>query len=1179
MNIDTGLEVPRARPLSAGLWTLLSWLRREEHSSNDSLSSVGSDGTAVSFAFLAPPPPRARTAGVPLTPVSPSTDSYRKRVRDRNVRRQHDRDLTLRSKYGLYRADNGYDALTLPSTRRSLIDNSDKENRERRAVSESSERRAAYVPGKRRAPLPPNFTATHPTSLTHRRTSRKRPAPKPPVMLDQSKEREKQDTLNIPPLMNSKSMHVNPLTNRTSNESKLEKCNKKDDQTKGTTKHKSEKSFLKLLFESKKRNSTMETVPERILPSISELDKQAAAIIESCKLKTLNENDPNGSSSHVQTWFCTKCLRKYDSTVVSCPNCLSEQNINFNGLIPENKTLHSKPSDAYTQTQNAASPIRVVSSNRSGIEAKEKQELKEMLKEMKNSLPKRPKHDSNEKITTKNINERNVSTFETPTLRIGSTLSGEVNKLELNPQPTSSKIDASTNCGSFNNGSNESGKIKPKATETVVVTQHVVLVAAPKDELDQLSKPNDVESNKTNYIKTNDSSISNDDLSLHTPLKISSLLNPIYVPKNSTENQVRRTLFLNQAGSQAKQRQIAEKQTSVITTNVTTPSTSIISTNKLNEAQEVHKMKMTHPDDVKSKEKENQKPVLSLTSLSSRTANESNSSQIEPKQMSGLKCQDKILSPLVSVPPVPNSSTSNNIRLTVEQHSRRRELINQLEKSIAKGDEAAAADAAMKLAQLRLSCSVLSFSSQIVDESSKLSLNQLPTVGLHTISSNQSNLKSPSTVAKVHASVQSTEIVSLNKISKNKDEITVTEQKLINPTLSSEVATRSQETKQHSFYEIGGELPKPKQIEEPSTSNSTAKGRSNDLRTIEVWVEDREATRGPICLHISRQASMGELRRHAQTTLGLDSRLQRWIIGRALCTNDKIPLADLAGPNLASPFYLCVVESETNSVLSSQGKEREQKIDAKNAGDVYSELVQLEKRALILSTETFECGVCLEEYSTGKGVVLRECLHTFCTQCLSDLVRYCEEAVISCPAIGCSGILQEREIRELVTPEEYEKWLARGLAAAESGTRNAFHCRTRDCTGWALCDPGVRVFPCPVCKHINCIPCEAIHEAETCEEYRAKQEILKVPSKQTDGTQAFLETLIIKGEALRCPECSAVITKKWGCDWVKCSACKTEICWVTRGRRWGPGGRGDTSGGCRCGVDGKRCHPSCGYCH
>lgn len=110
---------------------------------------------------------------------------------------------------------------------------------------------------------------------------------------------------------------------------------------------------------------------------------------------------------------------------------------------------------------------------------------------------------------------------------------------------------------------------------------------------------------------------------------------------------------------------------------------------------------------------------------------------------------------------------------------------------------------------------------------------------------------------------------------------------------------------------------------------------------------------------------------------------------------------------------------------------------------------------------------------------------------------------------------------------------------------------------------------------------QAIHEGETCDTYRAKlQQATSVEANHTDeGTRALIESLISRGEALECPECSAIITKKWGCDWVKCSACKTEICWVTRGRRWGPGGRGDTSGGCRCGIDGKRCHPSCGYCH
>lgn len=146
------------------------------------------------------------------------------------------------------------------------------------------------------------------------------------------------------------------------------------------------------------------------------------------------------------------------------------------------------------------------------------------------------------------------------------------------------------------------------------------------------------------------------------------------------------------------------------------------------------------------------------------------------------------------------------------------------------------------------------------------------------------------------------------------------------------------------------------------------------------------------------------------------------------------------------------------------------------AGNVYNDLVKLELQAIVSNAEAFECAVCMEECTPGRGVVLRECVHSFCKECLSDVVRHSEEPVVSCPATGCRGVLQEREIKGLVTAEEYEKWLARGLAVAESGTRNAFHCRTRDCTGWALCEPGVRWFPCPVCKRTNCLPCQVIKQ-------------------------------------------------------------------------------------------------------
>lgn len=40
---------------------------------------------------------------------------------------------------------------------------------------------------------------------------------------------------------------------------------------------------------------------------------------------------------------------------------------------------------------------------------------------------------------------------------------------------------------------------------------------------------------------------------------------------------------------------------------------------------------------------------------------------------------------------------------------------------------------------------------------------------------------------------------------------------------------------------------------------------------------------------------------------------------------------------------------------------------------------------------------------------------------------------------------------------------------------------------------------------------------------------------------------------MNCPHCKIVIMKKTGCDWLQCSVCKTEICWVTKQARWGPG--------------------------
>ncbi|XP_039765221.1 uncharacterized protein LOC120637442 isoform X1 [Pararge aegeria] len=1242
MNGDVQGEAPRPRPLSAGIWTLFSWLRRTDRSSSsESVSSVGSDRTVASFDFLAPL--NYKNTNTPLVlPSCPLTDTYKQRLHERNLRRQHDRDITLRRKYGLFREEGlGYDAFSLPAARRIQKDTVLRQDRGRRATSEST-RRSAYVPGKRRAPLPPTVVISATLPRTYKR---KRPAPKPPAKVSE----ENKENVQISNIMQmnstaeiSKNARSKDITITTAN--KTEKHSKLEIKE---IKLRTDKSFLKQIFESKKRNSAIDSSRIKYLPSISELDKQAAEIIEANKaLRASEQSDSfmgNGSRSTEETWICTTCLRKYKPVVTCCIYCVIQESSNNN---KNRKSVPNNASNTCTQTDENG----LKSNRENGNDDKKK--LREMLKEMKDSLPKRPKHNKkypgDDRVAI-------VKPTETPTLRIGSTIDDKVkgsfintNTLEdkrglldfknkakesfLTSQPSSSKdfpisdtskvayppyfiasgntshnistsqvqvqsikeslegkkllksnnpkinsavnnkkpgeflnanlkvtnaipdlgninkCDSSTpkndknihekkedtssgfngvakqtfkdskeistvnliplaiNCTIFEkeaelpkkdeyiNASKISDQRNSNQTTVLQFKKCDTAASGTKDNIERIQLGNVFSSKVANINDTEHAITSNN--TRNTPLKISSLLNPLYSPKYKATND-----------------KVADCNLGNV---LITPATKMESNKK-------------------EKTSVNQ-PKIQQTNTVSTTIN------VQSPSTSNTKLLHEAIQKS-------DASTEKTPRVKIlDHHDRRRNLINQLEQAISKGDEQLAADAAAKLAKLKLACSVLSFSSQIIAEAI---LNKTEILE-DDIASEENNVHQNSASNIRVDSLEVQEKVIKDKEKQVNQKPTSTVRKEIN--ISSEAST--------------------------STSSQIA----NDEIPIEVWIEDIEAARGPIPLYISRKARMGKLKRQVETSLGLAIPLQRWIVGRTLCIDDNTPLVALAGPDLKAPFYLCLVESETNKDNSplKDTKVELNEINNTTSGEFYTELIKLEQQAFVPNAEQFECGVCIEKCAVGAGVVLRECIHTFCRECLVDVIRHCEEPVVACPAIQCPGALQEREIRAILTTEEYERWLARGLAAAESGTRNTFHCRTHDCKGWAFCEPGARRFPCPVCKYTNCVPCQAVHEGETCEQYQVKlrNAVSDAESNQNDeGTQALLKSLISRGEALECPECSAIITKKWGCDWIKCSACKTEICWVTRGRRWGPGGKGDTSGGCRCGVDGKRCHPSCGYCH
>ncbi|KAG7275060.1 hypothetical protein CRUP_001780 [Coryphaenoides rupestris] len=204
-------------------------------------------------------------------------------------------------------------------------------------------------------------------------------------------------------------------------------------------------------------------------------------------------------------------------------------------------------------------------------------------------------------------------------------------------------------------------------------------------------------------------------------------------------------------------------------------------------------------------------------------------------------------------------------------------------------------------------------------------------------------------------------------------------------------------------------------------------------------------------------------------------------------------------------------------------------------------------------------------------------------ECLRSVIMLCEHPEVACPyrdeTYACSCTLQEREVKALVSAEEYERWLQRGLSVAESRCEGSYHCATADCAGWCVYEDTVNAFHCPVCRKHNCLLCKAIHEGMNCKQYQDDLTTRAINDSAARRTRDLLKTLVQSGEAMHCPQCGIIVQKKEGCDWLRCTVCHTEICWVTRGSRWGPGGPGDTSGGCRCNVNKQKCHPKCQNCH
>ncbi|XP_070758653.1 ranBP-type and C3HC4-type zinc finger-containing protein 1 [Enoplosus armatus] len=283
---------------------------------------------------------------------------------------------------------------------------------------------------------------------------------------------------------------------------------------------------------------------------------------------------------------------------------------------------------------------------------------------------------------------------------------------------------------------------------------------------------------------------------------------------------------------------------------------------------------------------------------------------------------------------------------------------------------------------------------------------------------------------------------------------------------------------------------------------------------------------------------------------------------------------DYEVPDIYQPDQQEILRIQQEQLATLQYEQAQQEERQRN----YLNLLATEDQHLIYNTTETECPICFSTLQPKEGIVLRECLHTFCRECLIGTIVNSNDAEVSCPD-RCESKLLDREIKALLTEEEHQRFLELCLSIAESRSEHSFHCQTPNCRGWCIYEDEVNEFLCELCNETNCILCRAIHNGMNCKDYQDDLRIRAANDEAAQQTKQMLESMLQNGEAMKCPRCDIIVQKKDGCDWICCLMCKTEICWVTKQARWGPNGSGDTSGGCKCRVNNQPCHPNCQNCH
>lgn len=207
--------------------------------------------------------------------------------------------------------------------------------------------------------------------------------------------------------------------------------------------------------------------------------------------------------------------------------------------------------------------------------------------------------------------------------------------------------------------------------------------------------------------------------------------------------------------------------------------------------------------------------------------------------------------------------------------------------------------------------------------------------------------------------------------------------------------------------------------------------------------------------------------------------------------------------------------------------------------------------------KTIECKICCDEIEQKDLYELDHCPHVFHKECVqAQLTMSINTTTFPIECVLCKREMQVADWAALLDDAKLEVLWRRSLQHFQRLQPDIYlMCPTDGCPAvfdkrLYVGETGLPFYNCRICARKFCVRCDPkapilFHEDMTCAKYQSWKLQNQQHQQAIKADEAWKQAEIASGNAKCCPQCTALLMKISGCNYVICASCRTPLCWKT----------------------------------